>query len=176
MLINQTLTDRRIIDCLHDSYGITTAHLALLPLGADLNSSVYKADATDQKSYFIKLKRGSNHEISLTILELLQNAGIKQIIPPVKTKDSQSSHRIEDFTIIVYPFIAGQDGFKRSLSGEQWLTLGKALRQVHDINVPSSTQQHIRREAYSPKWRQIVRASIPILNLNLLEMKMHASY
>jgi spectinomycin phosphotransferase len=58
----------------------------------------------------------------------------------------------------VYPFIEGQDGFIRTLTDEQWLTLGKTLKQVHEIDVPSSIQHRIRREAYSPKWREIVRS------------------
>ena len=36
--------------------------------------------------------------------------------------------------------------------------LGKALRQVHEIDVPSSIQNQLRRETYSPKWREAVRS------------------
>jgi spectinomycin phosphotransferase len=89
---------------------------------------------------------------------LLHNAGIQQIIRPVKTTHSQPTQLIDDFTLIVYPFIAGQNGFSRALTDEQWLTLGKTLKQVHEINVPSSIQHLVRREVYSPKWREIVRS------------------
>ena len=58
----------------------------------------------------------------------------------------------------MYPFVYGQDGFCRSLTDEQWFILGKTLRQIHEIDVPSSIQHHIRREAYSPKWREAVRS------------------
>ena len=92
------------------------------------------------------------------LLQLLHDAGIQQIIPPIKTTQVNQLSSIDDFTLIVYPFIEGQDGFSRALTDEQWLTLGKALRQVHEIDVPSSIQQRIRREDYSPKWREIVRS------------------
>ena len=85
MLIKLPLADQRIIDCLHIDYGIEVVTLTFLPLGADTNASVYKAEAQKQSSYFLKLKRGHHHDISLTIVKLLQNAGIQQIIPPVKT-------------------------------------------------------------------------------------------
>lgn len=158
MLEKPLLSDQRIIDCLNTYYGIEVITLTFLPLGADMNASIYKAEAHDQSSYFIKLKRGHHHDIGIAVVELLHNAGIQQIIPPVKTTYGQSTQLIDDFTLIMYPFIEGQNGFTRILTDEQWLTLGKTLRQVHEIDVPSSIQRQVRRETYSPKWREIVRS------------------
>jgi spectinomycin phosphotransferase len=127
-------------------------------LGADLNASVYKAETHDQSSYFIKLKRGHHHDISATIISLLHDAGIQQIIPPIKTKHGQPIQHIDDFTLIVSPFVEGQDGFSRDLTDDQWLTLGKVMKQIHEIDVPPAIQLIIRCEDYSPKWREAVRA------------------
>jgi len=157
------LSDQLIISCLSRDYGIEIAALALLPLGADLDASVYKAQAVDQTSYFIKLKRGHHHDISVIILELLQMAGIQQIIPPIKTRKGQSTQRIEGFTLIVYPFIEGLDGFSRELTDKQWIQLGRLLRQVHEIEVPPSVQSKIRHEVYSSKWRKFVQMLYPRL-------------
>jgi spectinomycin phosphotransferase len=156
--MKQPLSDQRIIDCLNANYGIKVARLTFLPLGADLNASVYKAETHDQSSYFIKLKRGHHHDISATIIALLHDAGIQQIIPPIKTKYGQPIQHIDDFTLIVSPFIEGQDGFSRDLTDDQWLTLGKVMKQIHEIDVPPSIQLIIRREDYSPKWREAVRS------------------
>ncbi len=158
MIEKQSLSDQRIINCLNTNYGIEVATLTFLPLGADMNASVYKAQAQDQTSYFVKLKRGHHHDISVVIVELLHAAGIQQIIPPVKTLHGQPTQRIEDFTLIVYPFVKGQDGFSRNLTDTQWLKLGQALRQVHEMEVPPSIQSRVRREVYSPKWREAVRS------------------
>lgn len=158
MLIKPPLEDQRIINCLHTDYGIEVATLTFLPLGADANASVYKAETQDQSSYFVKQKRGHTHDISLAIIELLQNTGIQQIIPPVKTIHGQSIQHIDDFTLIVYPFIEAENGFNRNLTDKQWLTVGKTLKQIHEIEVPSSIQHRIRRETYSSKWREIVRS------------------
>jgi spectinomycin phosphotransferase len=57
MIEKQPLSDQRIIDCLNTNYGIKGATLAFLPLGADINASVYKAETYNQSSYFIKVKR-----------------------------------------------------------------------------------------------------------------------
>lgn len=142
-----------IITCLSTNYGIEDITLTFLPLGADTNASIYKAQTLDQKSYFIKLKRGHHHDISVEIVELLKSAGIREIIPPVKTIHNRTTQRIDDFTLIVYPFVEGQNGFNRNLTNDQWTTLGKALRQVHEVEVPLPVQNQIRRETYSEKWR-----------------------
>ncbi len=156
-MVEQSHSDQRIIDCLNIEYGIKVAKLTFLPIGADMNASVYKSEAHDE-SYFIKLKRGHHHDISTTIIALLHDAGIQHIISPIKTKNGQPIAHIDDFTLIVSPFVEGQDGFSRDLTDDQWVTLGKAMRQIHEIEVPPSIQHLIRREKYSPKWREVVRS------------------
>ena len=47
------------------------------------------------------------------------------------------------------------------------LLLGKALRQVHEIDVPPSIKDQIRKEAYSSKWREAVRSLYAHIEANL---------
>lgn len=158
MLEKPCLADQLIIDGLKIAYGIEVATLKFLPLGAEMNSWVYRAEAQDQAAYFLKLKYKFNYEISIEIAELLYDADIKQIISPIKTIQGLSSQHFGDFTLIVYPFVEGQNGFNHKLTDEQWLTFGKALRKIHEIKIPPSMQHHVRHETYSPKWREIVRS------------------
>jgi spectinomycin phosphotransferase len=118
MVEKPSLSDQRIIECLKTDYGIKVATLAFLPLGADMQSSVYRVEADNQSSYFIKLKRGHRPDISAIIIALLHNAGIQQVIPIVKTIRGQPTQRIEGFTLTVSPFIEGQNGFSRDLTNE----------------------------------------------------------
>ncbi len=161
MLEKHPLSDLIIMKCLNTHYGIDVASLTFLPIGADMNAAVYKAQTRDRTSYFIKLKQGHHHDISVEIVELLQRAGIEQIIPPIKTMHGKPLQPMDDFTLIVYPFVEGQDGFSRHLTEEQWIKLGKALKQVHEVEVPSSIQHRIRQETYSPKWRDFIRSLYP---------------
>lgn len=158
MLVKPPIPDQRITDSLTTAYGIEITSLTFLPLGADIHAWVYKAVAQDQSSYFVKLKRGHHHDISLAIVSLLHNAGIEQVISPVNTTHGQSTEHIDGFTLIVYPFIEGQDGFSQALTDQQWFALGNAMREVHLIDVPLPIQKQLRREDYSPKWREIVRS------------------
>ena len=164
MLEKQIPSDQQIIDCLKSHYNIQVVALTFLPLGADMNASVYKADTQYQSSYFVKLKHGHHHDISIDILELLSNSGIQQIILPIKTTMAQSIQFINDFSIIVYPFVEGQNSFSRPLTDNQWLILGNTLKKIHEIDVPLSIQHRLRRETYSPIWRETVRSLYQQLN------------
>lgn len=119
-----SLSSQAIMDCLKSNYGITVALLTLLPIGADMNASVYKAETQDSQSYFVKLKRGHRYDMSVSILALLQASGIQQIVPPIKTTNDELTQHISDFTLTVYPFVHGQNGFCYNLADDQWVVLG----------------------------------------------------
>lgn len=153
----EPLLNKQIIDCLQSDFDIQVNSLTILPWGADINSSVYKADAA-QSSYFVKLKHGHHHEMGIAIMELLHKAKIQEIIFPIETKDHHLFAHLDDFTILVHPFVEGKNGFDQHLTNEQWIALGKALKQVHQLEVPASLQQQLRKETYSPKWREITRS------------------
>lgn len=149
-------------------------------LDADTDAWAYKAQTHEQSSYFVKLKRGNHHNIGTIIQLLLQNTGMQQVISPFTTKEGQLTHEIDDFTLIVYPFIEGQESLSRNLTHNQWIILGKALKQLHAFRLPTSIKEQIQQESYCPKWRKIVQAiytqieagtpipdavSIPVINL-----------
>jgi spectinomycin phosphotransferase len=147
-----------IIQCLSTYYCIEVTSLTLFLVGADTNAFIYKAQARDQTTYFVKLRQGHSHDINIEVLKLLQKSGIQELIPPIKTAEGQYTEQMGDLTLIVYPFVQGRDGFTRTLTDKQWVGLGQALRQVHAINVPTSLQTRMRQEEFSPRWREAVRS------------------
>ena len=92
-----------------------------------MNASVYKAEIHDGPSYFVKLRSGHHYDISVAILAWLQASGIQQIIPPIKTIDGELTQHINDFTLTVYPFVEGQNGFCYNLTDDQWVDSGPSL-------------------------------------------------
>ncbi len=158
MLEKQPVSEQCIVDCLITDYGIDVSTITFLPLGADMHASVYKAQAYNRSSYFVKLKLSDHPDISALVIGFLQDAGIKQIIPIFKTIHNQLTQRIGEFTLTVSPFIEGQDGFSRVLTDDQWIMFGRTLRKIHEIKVPSSIQDTLRQESYSPQWREAVRS------------------
>lgn len=156
MLTRPFLSTDRIVSCLQTDYGIDVSSLSFIPLGADLNAAVYKAETYVNRTYFIKVKRSYNYAVNILVSKLLSENGIQQIILPIETFDGQPTKSIEDFVLIVYPFIVGEDGFQRDLTEIQWILLGKALKQIHSIEAPVSLQQQMRQEDYSDRWQLAV--------------------
>jgi spectinomycin phosphotransferase len=154
--MQHAFTHKQIIDSLKTYYGIHINELEQLSLSANSNASTYKANTVDQ-SYFVKLIYNHEHDAGLAVLALLQQAKIPLIIPPVLTLNRQLLQRIDNTTLIVQPFIDGENGFSHSLSDDQWINLGKSLKFIHEIDVPFSIQTHLRRETFSPKWRLQVK-------------------
>ncbi|MGK5594687.1 MAG: phosphotransferase [Parachlamydiaceae bacterium] len=158
MIERQFPSDKCIIDCLSVNYPIKVKTFIPLSGGADVNAATYKVQTPDQSSYFVKLTHGYENHVNATILDLLHGAGIQQIIPPIKTIHGRSILLMGTFCLMLYPFIEGVNGFSHKLTDKQWITLGKALRQIHGFDVPVSLLKQIRQETYSPKWRQTVRS------------------
>lgn len=161
------ISESCIIDCLKINYGIEIDSLTRLSLGADIDALVYKAQTHTTLSYFVKVKYGHHVDISTMIVEMLHNAGIQEIIPVVKAINGQKTQQIDDFTLTVFPFVNGQDGFNRDLRDDQWYRLGKVMRQIHEVKVPFEIGAKIRRESYSSKWREIVRSLYPLIESEL---------
>ncbi|HAU1214887.1 TPA: aminoglycoside O-phosphotransferase APH(9)-Ia [Legionella pneumophila] len=156
-MLRNNITDQHLIALLKVYYGIDIHTVQLIVGGADMNAFGYKADS-ESNSYFVKLKYGHHDEINLSIIRLLHDSGIKEIIFTIYTRDTKLFQQIDHFKIIVYPFINAPNGFTQNLTEKQWHQLGKVLRQIHETSVPTAIQQRLRKETYSPKWREMVRS------------------
>lgn len=163
------VSDSIIIKTLCVHYGLQVASLTRLNLGADIHASLYKAQTHDETSYFIKLKQGLQHETSIEIAGLLKSAGVEGIIFPIETVHGMPAQAIDECTLIVYPFVDGQDGFSRKLTAHQWIKLGKALKRIHEVEVPPSIQSRIRKETYSSRWREAVRSIYALVEEGSIE-------
>jgi len=53
MTPQHTLSGQHIINSLDSVYGITITTLTFIPLGADIDASVYKAQTPERSSYFV---------------------------------------------------------------------------------------------------------------------------
>ncbi|HIF0283879.1 TPA: aminoglycoside O-phosphotransferase APH(9)-Ia [Legionella pneumophila] len=156
-MLRNNIPDQQLIKLLKVYYGIDIHAVQLIVGGADMNAFGYKADS-ESNSYFVKLKYGHHDEINLSIIRLLYDSGIKEIIFPIYTRDTKLFQQIDHLKIIVYPFIDAPNGFTQNLTEKQWQQLGKVLRQIHETSVPTAIQQRLRKETYSPKWREMVRS------------------
>jgi spectinomycin phosphotransferase len=154
MLEPPQLKDQQISACLRAEYGLAVTTIAFLPLGADLNTAVYRAAADDGSLYFVKLRKAGFNPVSVTMPGLLFEAGLRQVIPALKTKTGRLWTELPPFKLILYPFVEGQHAYDRNLSPEQWVEFGAALKKLHQADVPAAIQSQIPRDDFSPKWCQ----------------------
>lgn len=157
MLEKPDLQDEKIIACLQNEYGLHLAQVTFLPLGADLNTVAYRVVAEDETPYFVKVRRGVFDETSVTLPKFLSDQGIAQIIVPLATKTGQLWANLDAFTLILYPFVEGRNGYEVDLSERHWRDLGIALKSIHTVTMPPTLVRHLQQETYSPQWREIVK-------------------
>ena len=157
MLEKPNIPDELILSCLRAEYGLHNAQIEFLPLGADMGTAVYRVLAMDGTLYFLKLRRGFD-EIVVTVPLFLKSWGLKEIISPFETKSKQAWADFGEYTMILYPFIEGKNGFETELTDPHKHRLGSALKAIHSAPVPPELQRLIPKEAFSPQWREIVKS------------------
>jgi len=157
MLEKPELKDEKIIQFLSKEYGLSVDNIAFLPLGADLNTAVYRAVAKDGTVYFVKLRKGDFNEACVVIPNYLHNLSMSQIIPARATSTGQLWATLDPFKAMLYPFVEGQNGFDRKLSEQQWVEFGTALKRFHTAEFPAAITGGIPREDFPPRWRDSLK-------------------
>ncbi len=157
MLDRPALTDERLTGCVMSAYGLSVKHIAFLPIGADPNTAVYRLIAADDRPYFLKLRRGAFAETSVTLPKFLSEQGLAAIIAPLTTRRGGLWVELDDYRLILYPFVEGRDGYQVTLSDQHWLDFGATLQRIHTLNLPLTLSQQIRSETYAPHWRDSVK-------------------
>ncbi len=151
------LTNQELEQCLYNQYGLSTSTIQRIPIGADLNAQVYKVTSVDQLAYFIKIKKAVTDKDLYIFISALKEAGIESIIYPLKTNSGEWGCKIKELTFTVYPFIDGKNGFEQRLSNEQWILLGKTLRQLHELKLSQDVLKDLKKEDYTDQWRKFMR-------------------
>ncbi len=158
MLEKPAIPDERICAKLRAAYGLNVTQLTFLPLGADVNTAVYRAVSADDTPYFLKLRSGSFYKISVLLPAYLRQQGITAVVAPLPARNGQLWVPLGTYRLLLYPFVDGQNGYERALSPRQWREFGAALRALHAIHLPAPLARLIPREDYSPHGRQQVSA------------------
>jgi len=120
MLEPPDVQDAQIIACLEAAYGLLITEIAFLPLGADVDTAVYRVVADNTTQYFLKLRRGLFSEVTVTIPHWLAEAGMQHLISPLATHTTGALWtQLAPFTVILYPFVTGRSGWEVELSQHQ---------------------------------------------------------
>ncbi|MFN8468158.1 MAG: hypothetical protein U0X20_21550 [Caldilineaceae bacterium] len=108
-------------------------------------------------AYFLKLRSADFNLAVVAVPHWLAEQSIPQIIAPIPCRDGRLFAQAGAPVVILYPFVAGSDGFAVLLQEQHWVELGHTLRRIHAAALPADLAMHIPREDYSPAWRTKVR-------------------
>lgn len=164
MLDKPPLEDEKIAACLKKTYNLSLTTIEFLPIGHDSYAGVYRVQGNGQ-SYFLKVKRDAVTELSVRLPRYLKEQGIEQVVAPIPTMTGQLWGKIDDFTLILYPYIEGKTGMAGGLSHSQWIAFGAALRQLHSVRLSPELLNITPKEPYlpNPQWSALfkqVQASV----------------
>jgi spectinomycin phosphotransferase len=157
MLEKPDLPEPLILSRLQDEYDLQVVRLTFLPLGADVNTAVYRLETGTGKAYFLKLRRGAFDPASVRVPQFLHHQGLRAVIPPLETRSGQLWGSLGEFKLLLYPFIEQADDPELELTDTQWIEFGKTLKRLHNLQLPPELSRLLQREQFSPVGRELVK-------------------
>jgi spectinomycin phosphotransferase len=119
--------------------------IEFLPRGYDPYAGVYRVQASDA-DYFVKVKHDNINVWSVRLPRYLKAQGLEEVVAPLPTLTDMLWGRVDEWAMLVYPFILEQD---TQLSDEQWRAFGNFVKKLHTIErVPELV--NMPREAFIP--------------------------
>ena len=156
MLQKPTLPDELIISRLHQEYDLHATNLKFFSSG-DSNTAAYYVFTDDGTKYFLKLRKGFD-EIIVKVPLFLKSQGLEAIIAPLETRSKHYWADLDEYKIILYPFLEGKNGFEMELSDRHKRDLGLTLKAIHSTRISPKLKNQIPKETFSPRWREIIRS------------------
>jgi len=151
------LDELELTATLHLAYGTAASAFTFVP-GYDMRAASYGVTAPDGR-FFLKVRFGSVEEAPLLVPRALLDAGISNVLAPIRTRSSELWHPMGDGrTMVLYPFVAGRNAMVASMSVDQWRTFGTALRAVHDSGLEEYFADLLPAETFSLPSAPAVRA------------------
>ncbi len=151
------LADTTIAETMRAHYGISIVALTFLPLGNDSDTYVYRVEADDGAAYFLKIRnRLGFSPASLAVPRYLRDEGVPHILAPLQTTSRNPWVMVNDFALTLYPFIDGRIGGDVGMSEQQWIELGRTVKQIHMSQLPPDLEKVVPRETYVPPRRSVV--------------------
>jgi spectinomycin phosphotransferase len=156
MLEKPDLQDAMLVEWLLDHHGLQVVELHFLPTNYQ-NTAAYHVLATDAHPFFLKLRLGPFEEASVALPVFLREQGMQAIIAPLADRAGGYWDYLDDYNVILYPFIDGSNAFKAPLTESQWFQLGSSLQRIHSTELPPGLKSRIKPETYAGTWREQVK-------------------
>lgn len=147
------------VEYVRNVYGLTARGATFLPDVSDADVVTCRVDC-DEGPHFLKLR---NDRPPPPLARYLADAGISEVLAPLTPPDPHLPATIGERSAVLYPYIEGQNAFRRPLSLEQWTSLGKIVASIHALSLPRDIAERMRHETYAGAWRGRVRRYLAVI-------------
>jgi len=165
-----------ITTCLEAQYGLRVSAITFLPLGYDLNAAVYKVLAEDGTAYFLKVRFGPVQESGLLVPWALSERGIRNVLAPLQTRSSALWCSCDGSSLVLYPFVAGQDAMVTGMSDDQWREFGSTLQAVHSSGLGEEFRGRLPVETFALPSAALVRRMLDLAETTQFENVVAAQF
>ena len=135
--------------CLQNQYNLHPVTLEFLPLGHDYDAGVYRVVSEQGTPYLLKVTTRPLYEPRCLVPRYLHDVGITHVVAPIPTMSGALWTQLEKWTVIVYPFIAGETNWT-GMTDAHWKEAGNIFRRIHQAQPPSEGFTSIRKETFDP--------------------------
>lgn len=151
------ISAEELIASLGTHYDLNIIFVRFLPVGYDLNAFVYQAITNENVSYFVKLRVGVDPPPGLLVPRFLIEQGIPNILAPLRTRTGALWFALDTYSVVVTPFVRGENAMIVGLSETQWRAFGATLRAIHTGGFASRLHGDVPIETFSIPSAQLVR-------------------
>jgi spectinomycin phosphotransferase len=135
--------------CLQDQYNLSIVRLEFLPRGLDFKAGVYRVVSEQGVPYLLKVTSRPLYEPCFRVPRYLRDQGITSVVAPIPSKSNTLWTKLEDWTLIIYPFIDGDTSWT-GMTNEQWKEVGNIFKRIHNIRFQPDDFSSLRKETFDP--------------------------
>ncbi len=143
------ISEEHLRACLQQEYGIAPVAVEYLARGADYNAGVFRILSEKGAAYLLKVKSGALYEAGCVVPRYLVDQGITSVVAPIPTTGAALWTTLDDWNVILYPYIEGNTSFYGMTDGE-WRETGALFRQIHQVRFSAERFGAIRKETFDP--------------------------
>src|SRR5437588_2735032 len=144
-----SITEEQLRACLQDQYDLYPVTLEFLPRGLDYNAGVYRVVSEQGAAYLLKVTSRPLYEPPCLVPRYLNEQGITSVVAPIPTRSGALWTQLEEWTVIVYPFIDG-DTSLTGMTNEQWKEVGTIFQRIHQVMLPPFGFESLQKETFDP--------------------------
>ena len=166
MLDDPGLDPSAIMAALKAHYALRVVSVTFLPLGFDPGAAVYDVLATGGTRYFLKVRFGASDETGLRVSRALIDRGVPNILAPLRTRAFGLAAPLAGrpgCTLVLFPFIGGENAMVAGMSETQWCAFGATLRAVHDSGLEMVFRDRLRGERFALPAAALVRQMLALV-------------